>query len=73
MSVVFDQWIPRARHFFVWKMKYGKSERKKTKSSWRSTLKSRPTTKKGCVKRYGGWIDILPPVEKQTRKRMATE
>ena len=35
--------------------------------------KSRPTTKKGCVKRYGGWIEILPPVEKQTRKRMGTE
>ena len=34
--VWFDQWIPRVRDFFVWKMKYGKSGRKKTKSSWRN-------------------------------------
>jgi len=61
------------RSWFVWKMKYGKGRRKKTKSSWRNMLKSRPTTKKGCVKRYGGRIDIPPPVEKQTRKRIGTE
>ena len=52
----FDQWIPRARHFFVWKMKYGKSGRKKTKSSWRNMLKSRPTTRqKGCQS-WGGKV-----------------
>jgi len=28
---------------------------------------------KHSVKRHGGWIDTLPPVEKKTRKCMATE
>jgi len=115
---LFDQWIPRARHFFVWKMKYEKCGRKKTKISWRNTLKTtrqkaakaaerqRRAEEARCqeeeakrrveeqrareeqeeekrkeekekmkhsVKRHGGWIDILPPVEKKTRKRMATE